>query len=164
MKKLYKMTKGWLRKTSWVLTYCVWVNKWYFFSKYFADVALPAWEDYNAFKPVLMIYLPIFTTKMETFVSRGRFDGNRAKELYCINTEMNFPVHYSLDFQKPWVKRIDCTYELKIKATYFLSIANFIFQNTPRLFRNIHCHNSSSVRDLWNWKVHWVLSRYETVL
>lgn len=51
--------------------------------------------------------MPIFTTKIETFVSGGRFDGNRAKELYCASTEMNFPVYYSLDFEtlseKDWL-------------------------------------------------------------
>lgn len=108
--------------------------------------------------------MPIFTTKIETFVSGGRFDGSGAKELYCVSTEMNFPVYYSLNFEKPWVKRIDCTYESKIKAIHFLCIASLIFQNTTSLFQNTHCHNFSSVTDLWNWRVHWVLSRYETVL
>lgn len=42
--------------------------------------------------------MPNFTAKIGTVVSGGRFDGNRAKELYCVNTEMNFPVCYSLDF------------------------------------------------------------------
>lgn len=44
--------------------------------------------------------MPNFSTKIGPFVSGGRFDGNRAKELYSVNTKMNFPVYYSLDFQK----------------------------------------------------------------
>lgn len=46
-----------------------------------------------------MIYMLSFTNEIGTFFN-GRFVGNRAKELYSVNTEMNFPVYWSLDFEE----------------------------------------------------------------
>lgn len=68
MKKLYKMTKGWLKKTSWVLTRYVWVNKRYLSSKCFAGVAEPTCKDESLLKkPVWIPFLSIFTTAVGFF-------------------------------------------------------------------------------------------------
>lgn len=129
------MTKGWLKKTSWVLTRYVWVNKRYLSSKCFAGVAEPTCKDESLLKkPVWIPFLSIFTTAVGFFI-RGEDLMAVGQRNYCVNTEINFYCVYVLGFQRIFRNpgwRWWIVHTVRTKAIHFLCINSSIFENATK--------------------------------